>query len=97
MPFPLADGAGFFRQCQIWNIVVSNANVLNFHMQSPLLVDAMIVPKEDCFVECTKPPVVRKAKPGGINSVCNIFDIKKKSEPVPDWEVVRIFHVWWTI
>ena len=30
----------------------------------PLLVDAMIVPKEDCFVECTKPPVMRKAKPG---------------------------------
>ena len=24
----------------------------------------MIVPKEDCFVEYTKPPVVRKAKPG---------------------------------
>ena len=34
MPFLLADGAGFFRQCQIWNIVVSNANVLDFHMQS---------------------------------------------------------------
>ena len=29
-----------------------------------LLVDAMIVPREDCFVECTKPPVMRKAKPG---------------------------------
>ena len=35
MPFLLADGAGFFWQCQIRNIVVSNANVLNFHMQSP--------------------------------------------------------------
>ena len=29
-----------------------------------LLVDAMIVLKEDCFVEYTKPPVMRKAKPG---------------------------------
>ena len=52
----------------------------------PLLVDAMIVPKEDCFVEYTKPPVVRKAKPGDTGSVCNIFDENKKSEPVPDWE-----------
>ena len=52
------------------------------------------VAKEEWFVECTKPPVVRKAKPGGINSVCNIFDIKKKSEPVPDGEQVRIFSVW---
>ena len=45
-----------------------------------------IVQKVECFVECTKPPVVRKAKPGGINSVCNIFDENKKSEPIPDWE-----------
>ena len=45
-----------------------------------------IVQKVECFVECTKPPVVRKAKPGGINSVCNIFDENKKSEPFPDWE-----------
>lgn len=30
----------------------------------PLLVDTAIVQKEDCFVECTKPPVLRQAKPG---------------------------------
>ncbi len=46
--------------------------------------------QEECFVECTKHPVVRKAKPGGINSVCNIFDRHEKSEPVPDGEQARI-------
>ena len=42
-----------------------------------------------------KAPGYAQGKTGGMNSVCNIFDIKKKSEPVPDWEVVRIFSVWW--
>lgn len=55
----------------------------------------MIVPKEDCFVECTKPPGSAAGKTGGIGSVCNIFDENKKSEPVPDGEEVRIFPVWW--
>ena len=38
-----------------------------------------------------KAPGYAQGKTGGAGSVCNIFDIKKKSEPVPDWEVVRIF------
>ena len=42
-----------------------------------------------------KAPGYAQGKTGGTGSVCNVFDIKKKSEPVPDWEVVRIFHVWW--
>ena len=33
-----------------------------------------------------KAPVMRKAKPGVMNSVCNIFDINKKSERTPDGE-----------
>ena len=83
MPFLLADGAGFFRQCQVWNIVVSNANVLNFHMQSPLLVDTAIVQKEECFVECTKPPVLRKTKPGThAQSIISLMKIKNPN-PFP--------------
>ena len=62
----------------------------------PLLVDTAIVQKEECFVECTKPPVLRQAKPGDTGSVCNVLYENKKSEPVPDWEVVRFFHVWWS-
>lgn len=61
------------------------------------MVGTVIVQREECFVECTKPPVLRQAKPGGTGSVCDILDIKKKSEPVPDEEEVRIFPVWWTI
>ncbi len=42
-----------------------------------------------------KAPGSATGKTGGVGSVCNIFDRNEKSEPVPDWEVVRIFHVWW--
>ena len=43
----------------------------------PLWVDAMIVPKEDCFVEYTKPPVVRKAKPGSqAQSIISLMKIR---------------------
>ena len=38
-----------------------------------------------------KAPGFAQGKTGGMNSVCNVFDENKKSEPVPDWEQVRIF------
>ena len=44
-----------------------------------------------------KAPGSAQGKTGGTGSVCNVFDEKKKSEPVPDGEEVRIFHMWWTI
>ena len=30
-----------------------------------------------------------------VASICNVFDINKKSEHTSYREVVRIFHVWW--
>ena len=61
------------------------------------MVGTVIVQKEECFVECTKPPVLRQAKPGGTGSACDILNIEKKSERAPGGEEVQIFHVWWTI
>ena len=64
MPFLLADGVGFFRQCQVWNIVVSNANVLNFHMQSPFWLILLLYRRRNASSNVQSPPVLRKAKPG---------------------------------
>ena len=47
----------------------------------PLLVDTAIVQKEDCFVECTKPPVLRKAKPG--THAQSIISLMKIRNPNP--------------
>ena len=46
------------------------------------------------FRRMYKAPGFAQGKTGGLNSVCNIFDIKKKSERIPIGEQVRIFHVW---
>ena len=35
--------------------------------------------------------------PSGVSLKCNVFDINKKSERTSYREVVRIFHIWWTI
>ena len=49
----------------------------------PLLVDTAIVQKEECFVECTKPPVLRKAKPGThAQSIISLMKIKNPN-PFP--------------
>ena len=49
------------------------------------------------FRRMYKAPGFAAGKTEGTGSVCNIFDINKKSEPVPNGEQIRIFHVWWTI
>jgi len=46
-----------------------------------LLVDTAIVQKEEFFVECTKPPVFRKAKPG--THAQSIISLMKIRNPNP--------------
>ena len=49
----------------------------------PPFVDTAIVQKEECFVECTKPPVLRKAKPGThAQSIISLMKIKNPN-PFP--------------
>ena len=48
-------------------------------------------------VEYAKAPSSATGNTGAVGSDCNNIDKSKKSEPVPNGEEVRIFHVWWTI
>ena len=45
------------------------------------------------FLRIYEAPGSAAGKTGDTGSVCNVFDIKKESEPVPDGEEVRIFHL----
>ena len=64
---PFADGSGFFRQRQIWDVVVSNANVLNSHMQSSFWLVLLLYSRRIVSSNVRSPPVLRQAKPGDIN------------------------------
>ena len=85
-PPPFADGAGFSRQRQVWNIVFSNANVLNFHIQSSFWLVLLLYRRRNLSSNVQSPRFCDRQNRGGMNSVRNIFDINKKSERTPDGE-----------
>ena len=47
------------------------------------------LPRAKCQQPGIKPELLAQ------NSIWNIPDINKKSEPIPNREKVRIFYVWW--